>query len=77
MERLTIDIDRHEMPADFHGASAWINGRFVVLLNANESEAEQERAFVHEMLHIYRGDHFSTASAEEVEARADAFFASL
>lgn len=72
MERITIDIERHPFPADFHGASAWLNGRFVVLLNENESDAEQERAFLHEMLHVFRGDHFNAASVQDLEASADA-----
>ena len=76
IEKIRLNIVRDAFPQGMHGASGYIDGEFFVVLNTERTPAQQEEDFLHEMLHIYRKDHFSEASAQQVEARAHAFFES-
>jgi len=67
MDRLEIEIIRRDFPDDMDGASAFMDGRYIVLLNSRKTQETQEKAFLHEMLHIYRGDHFSSDTAQKCE----------
>lgn len=69
--KITIQLIRDTFGPGMNGASAFMDGRFVVLINDRLNEEEQEQAFLHEMLHVYRQDHFSTASVQALEAGAD------
>ena len=53
-----------KLPEGVHGLCAPEDphnpdGRFLIWLNGNDSDAEQTYSFVHEMLHIWHGDHSS------------------
>jgi len=67
MDRLEIEIIRRDFPDDMDGASAFMDGRYIVLLNSRKTQEAQEKAFLHEMLHIYRGDHHAPGSVQEIE----------
>lgn len=51
-----------KMPKGVHGLSCPENphnpdGRFLIWLNGNDSEDRQTYSFIHEMLHVWHGDH--------------------
>ena len=54
-------------------------GGFMILINADQSPEEQARTFLHEMLHIWRGDHDRVAAegVQKIESEAHAFMDSL
>ena len=54
-------------------------GGYIVMLNAGQSEAEQARTFLHEVLHIWRGDHDRAAheGVQKIENETHAFMESL
>ena len=61
-----------QLPAGVHGASGKDPaGGFIVLLNENETQEEQEKAAVHELFHVLRGDHDKTGPIEKVEQEAE------
>ena len=54
-------------PPTIRGAS-WPNrSGFNILINPNLPEETQARAFLHEMLHIWRGDHDSGRDLNQIE----------
>lgn len=60
-----------KLPEGVHGASSkdFLNG-FIILLNSNETQEEQEKAAVHELLHVLRGDHDDERDIDEIEKEA-------
>ena len=51
-----------KLPETVHGLCAPENprnpdGKFLIWLNGNDSEYQQTETFIHEMLHIWHGDH--------------------
>ena len=46
------------LPSEIHGASGTGDGQqFTVLINEADDPERQAQAFLHEMLHIWHGDH--------------------
>lgn len=58
------------MPSSVKGASCKTpdNG-YMVVINSGLSAGEQEEAFLHEMLHVWNGDHDREGNTQELEAR--------
>ena len=76
-EQRSIDLQiiKIKMPLTVHGVSAVTGGgnSYLILINSEIPEAEQQRAFLHEMRHIYNGDHENPAAdINELERRAHA-----
>lgn len=74
MTKITIYMDAQDLPADVHGAITKDDtGTYYVLLNTNDSSDRRQQAFLHEMLHIYRGDlNKDGADVSELEGAAHA-----
>ncbi len=73
MKEIKIQLYHKHFPVDGVAGMACTddNGVFMVIINADLPEEEQEKAFLHEMLHIYRDD-FTRAKSlgvQEVEAQ--------
>ena len=43
------------------------DGTYNVYINANLSNQRQRKAFIHELMHIERGDLYSSAPIEEID----------
>lgn len=77
MERLTdIEIPNNvilktaELPDSVHGVIAKLDAeRFLIVLNANDSEEEQRKGLKHELRHYYNGDLEGTGNVNEIEYR--------
>ena len=69
MKEIKIQLYHKHFPVD--GCAGMVctddSGVFMVIINANLPEEEQEKAFLHEMLHIYRDD-FTRVKTENVQA---------
>jgi len=61
-----------ELPATVHGAAVKTrDGKYLMIINGNDTRGQQEKTAAHEWGHIYRGDHDRTdASADQIEAEA-------
>ena len=68
MREIKIQLFHEHFPVDsaFGMACLDTSGVYMVIINADLPEAEQEKAFLHEMLHIYRDD-FTRAQTEGVQ----------
>lgn len=69
MKEIKIQLYHKHFPVD--GGAGMVctddSGVYMVIINADLPEEEQEKTFLHEMLHIYRDD-FSRVKAEGVQA---------
>ena len=67
---LNLKVVKLRMPSSVKGASCktWDNG-YMVVINSGLSAEEQEEAFLHEMLHVWNGDHDREDNIQELEAR--------
>ena len=69
MREIKIHLFHEHFPVD--GGASMVctddSGVFMVIINADLPEEEQEKAFLHEMLHIYRDD-FTRVKTENVQA---------
>ena len=60
MRTITLHIEAADLPEGVHGFSgmdAEKPGTFYIAINAANTAKKQEETFIHEMLHIWRGDH--------------------
>ncbi len=67
---LDLRVVKLRMPSSVKGASCKTpdNG-YMVVINSGLSAGEQEEAFLHEMLHVWNGDHDREGNTQELEAR--------
>lgn len=67
---LNLRVVKLRMPSSVKGASCKTpdNG-YMVVINSGLSAVEQEEAFLHEMLHVWNGDHDREENIQELEAR--------
>ena len=67
---LNLKVVKLRMPSSVKGASCRTpdNG-YMVVVNYGLSAEEQEEAFLHEMLHVWNGDHDREDNIQELEAR--------
>lgn len=56
-QRISIRIIKTPLPQAINGLSMKDGNTFIVLINENDSQDEQKETFIHEMLHIWHGDH--------------------
>ena len=56
-KEITLRVITTAMPESIHGLSAKDGDQFIILLNENDQQKRQEETFLHEMKHIYNGDH--------------------
>lgn len=67
---ITIKLHRLEgMPEGIHGTVMGSEGRYMIVLNAEEDPDQQLATFLHEMTHIYNGDLEAKGNVQEIEAR--------
>ena len=66
---LNLRVQVVDMPDSIHGAcSLRPDGSFLIFINNRDSNQKQKKAFLHEMLHIWRRDHEKQGiSANEIE----------
>lgn len=66
--RVSLRIIKTELPEDIKGVcSVCSDGSYLILINQDLDEREQEASFLHEMLHIYHNDFDSDMSIHEIE----------
>lgn len=65
-QRIKLRIVKSPLPPSVHGLSAKDGDTFIILINGSDGQNEQEKTFIHEMLHIWHGDH--DRSPEELQA---------
>ena len=67
---LNLRVVKLRMPSSVKGASCKTpdNG-YMVVINSGLSAEEQEEAFLHEMLHVWNGDHDREENLQALEAR--------
>ena len=68
---MEITINRlNGVPQGIHGSVLFDGKQYTIILNAEESPAQQYAAFLHEMTHIYNGDLIKTGgNVGEIETR--------
>ena len=66
MQDFTIRVS--EQNINVHGISAPTGSGYTVLLNANDSEERRLAALLHEIIHIWHGDHYAADDLQEIEA---------
>lgn len=67
---IRLRVVKLRLPASCGGAVCREpGGGYMIALNADRTAAEQEASFVHEILHIWRGDLDSAEPVQEIEAR--------
>lgn len=67
---ITIKLHRLEgMPEGIHGSVMGSEGRYMIVLNAEEDPDQQLATFLHEMTHIYNGDLEAGGNIQEIEAQ--------
>lgn len=71
MEReIKVSVKEAHLPASIKGlCSQCSEDEYIILLRDELTDQEKEKAFIHEMLHIYRDD-FSGHSVGEIESTA-------
>lgn len=69
VKRLNVHLARVDLPDGVHGACCPSNdgGNYYIIVNANLTAEEQEKAFIHEALHIWHDDFNSGKTAQEIE----------
>jgi hypothetical protein len=66
-----IEVITIALPASVHGCIAEVKqGRYLILINANDSEARQQQALEHELRHYYDNDFQSALPVNAIEAAA-------
>jgi hypothetical protein len=71
--KMQIELAEIALPDPFDGATV-NDGKsqdFLVLINSEKDDLRRAAAFLHEMLHIFRGDFESSKSAAEIERELD------
>lgn len=64
----SLEVITAEFPLGVRGvATEWEPGRYRVFLNSMLPEEEMEKSFIHELLHIYRGDLHKNVTVEKIE----------
>lgn len=67
---LNLRVVKLRMPSSVKGASCKTpDSGYMVVINSGLSAEEQEEAFLHEMLHVWNGDHDREENTQELEAR--------
>ena len=68
---ITLHISTAEMPTTVRGVSVPKRGgskdEFLIILNEGLSDSERTAAFLHEMLHIWHGDHEAVTDVDLLE----------
>lgn len=54
---IQLRIYHRELPEGIHGVSVRNEGTVSIIVNELKSEEEQTKAFLHECLHVWHGDH--------------------
>lgn len=73
VKEISIKLFRESMPEKVYGlVSENGKNRFFIVVNADLSEDEQAKAFLHECLHIYNDDFNSNQDVNTIEARTHA-----
>ena len=69
--KITFTVHRlNGVPQGIHGSVLFDGKQYTIILNAEESPAQQYATFLHEMAHIYNGDLIkSGGNAGEIENR--------
>lgn len=64
-----IKVLEATLPESVHGFSLpWKDtGEYRICINARMSEREKLETFIHEMIHLYRGDHGDTERLDRIE----------
>lgn len=65
---MKIDVFKKILPENVHGAAGTDGVNYYILINKNDTAERQEEAFIHEMLHIWRGDLDREGNADQLEA---------
>ena len=69
LETFTVKMYYEHLPEDIHAfVSEESKGHYMIVIRAEDSPQEQEKAFLHEMRHIYRNDFHSIHSADTIES---------
>ena len=70
-ETMTMTVHRlNGVPQGVHGSVLFDGKQYTIILNAEETPAQQYAAFLHEMTHIYNGDLITTGgNVGEIENR--------
>ena len=55
--KLTLRVITEKLPQTMHGISAKDGSGYIVLINEDDTPEQQAETFLHEMGHIYHGDH--------------------
>lgn len=55
--KITLRIIKHPMPPGVHGMSMKEADTILVFINESDDSDTQKKAFIHECLHIWHGDH--------------------
>jgi Zn-dependent peptidase ImmA (M78 family) len=76
IEHISFTLYKAELPQTIHGACAIDGaGQISVMINSRDSQERQEEAFLHEMLHLFRGDHKQVEMhSSEIEEKCHSFF---
>lgn len=67
MMEIVLHIGKEKLPQGIHGISSAEGHHYTILIDSNQRQEEQAAAFLHEMLHIWHGDHESNKSTAEIE----------
>ncbi len=71
MREILLHIAEDKLPEDVRGMSTTDGKKAFVLVNSEMSEDERTAAFLHEMLHIWHGDHEGADADVEAERHAE------
>lgn len=55
--KIKLRIVEQPLPQGIHGASVKDGDTIIVFINEDDTPDEQQGAFIHEMLHVWHGDH--------------------
>lgn len=68
VRRLNVHLAKVDLPDGMRGACCLSNrGGYYIIINTNLTAEEQEKAFIHEALHIWHDDFNSGKTVQEIE----------
>ena len=56
-QKIILRLIKNPLPRSIHGLSAKDGDAIIVLINEDDDPDTQQEAFIHEMLHVWHGDH--------------------
>ena len=71
MREILLHIAEDKLPEGVRGMSTTDGNKAFIMVNSEMSEDERAAAFLHEMLHIWHGDHEGTGADVEAERHAE------